>query len=107
MVIIVMYIESIHENPEIILNPTIPESIKIESKKIAIFNFDLNTFSIGFTMTQISKTELRLEKIISLIFNQKATNKYSAKPKPKVTKVTYMKEVRTTLARIPNRSAIR
>ena len=50
MVIIVMYIESIHENPEIILNPTIPESIKIESKKIAIFNFDLNTFSIGFTM---------------------------------------------------------
>tara|TARA_B100001057_G_scaffold112718_1_gene110876 strand:+ start:5548 stop:5724 length:177 start_codon:yes stop_codon:yes gene_type:complete len=58
-------------------------------------------------MIYISNTELRFEKIKSLILSQKARNKYNAKPKPIVTKVTYINEVLTTLARIPKRSAIR
>ncbi len=34
-------------------------------------------------------------------------NRYKAKPKPKVTKVRYINDVRTTFALIPKRSAIR
>ena len=44
--------------------------------------------------------------IKSLILSQKAKNKYSAKPKPKVAKVRYIKLVLTTRIRIPSRSAI-
>jgi hypothetical protein len=62
---------------------------------------------MGLFMSYISNTELRFEKIVSFIRSQKAMNKYNANAKPTVTKVTYMKEVRTTLALMPNRSAMR
>lgn len=54
-----------------------------------------------------SKTEVLLVYTKSLIFNQKAKNRYNAKPKPNVANVKYIKDVRTILARIPKRSAIR
>tara|TARA_B100001093_G_scaffold228834_1_gene219429 strand:- start:800 stop:1066 length:267 start_codon:yes stop_codon:yes gene_type:complete len=77
------------------------------SKTTAVFSFDLKNFTMGLLMSYISNTELRFEKIISFIRSQKAMNKYNANAKPTVTKVTYMKEVRTTLALMPNRSAMR
>jgi hypothetical protein len=77
------------------------------SKTTAVFSFDLKNFTMGLIMSYISNTELRFEKIVSFIRSQKAMNKYNANAKPTVTKVTYMKEVRTTLALMPNRSAMR
>jgi|TARA_B100001248_G_scaffold230026_1_gene189731 hypothetical protein len=77
------------------------------SKTTAVFSFDLKNFTVGLLMSYISNTELRFEKIVSFIRSQKAMNKYNANAKPTVTKVTYMKEVRTTLALMPNRSAMR
>jgi|TARA_B100001057_G_scaffold77993_1_gene73057 hypothetical protein len=77
------------------------------SKTTAVFSFDLKNFTMGLLMSYISNTELRFEKIVSFIRSQKAMNKYNANAKPTVTKVTYMKEVRTTLALMPNRSAMR
>jgi hypothetical protein len=77
------------------------------SKTTAVFSFDLKNFTMGLFMSYISNTELRFEKIVSFIRSQKAMNKYNANAKPTVTKVTYMKEVRTTLALMPNRSAMR
>lgn len=38
---------------------------------------------------------------------QNAINKYKANPNPKVTNVRYIKDVLTTLALMPNRSAMR
>jgi hypothetical protein len=77
------------------------------SKTTAVFSFDLKNLIIGLVIFYMSNTELRFEKIVSFIRNQKAINKYNANAKPTVTNVTYIKEVRTTLARMPNRSAIR
>jgi hypothetical protein len=77
------------------------------SKTTGVFSFDLKNFTMGLLMSYISNTELRFEKIVSFIRSQKAMNKYNANAKPTVTKVTYMKEVRTTLALMPNRSAMR
>jgi len=54
-----------------------------------------------------SNTEERFVYSRSLICIQKAIKRYKAKPKPKVTKVKYIKEVLTTFALIPNLSAIR
>ena len=61
----------------------------------------------GFAIDYKSNTELRLVYNKSFIRIQNAINKYNAKPNPRVTKVKYIKEVLTTLARIPRRSAIR
>jgi hypothetical protein len=93
--------------PEIYLNPIIPVKSKNISKTTAVFSFDLKNLIIGLVIFYMSNTELRFEKIVSFIRNQKAINKYNANAKPTVTNVTYIKEVRTTLARMPNRSAIR
>jgi len=46
-----MYMESIQEKPEIILNPIIPINSNIVSKTTAILNLDLNTFSNAFNIT--------------------------------------------------------
>ncbi len=54
-----------------------------------------------------SNTDVRFVYNISLMRIQKAKNKYNAKPKPTVTKVRYIKDVLTTFALNPMRSAIR
>ena len=102
-----MYIESVHEYPEISLKPTTPVKIKNISKTTAVFSFDLKKFKTGLLIFYTSNTELRFEKIVSFIRSQKAINKYNANANPTVTNVTYIKEVLTTLALIPNRSAMR
>ena len=61
---------------------------------------------IGF-IDYKSNTDERFVYTKSLIRIQKAKNKYKANPNPTVTNVKYMNEVRTTLALIPNLSAIR
>jgi hypothetical protein len=93
--------------PDISLKPTMPVISNNISKTTAVFSFDLKNFTMALLMSYISNTELRFEKIVSFIRSQKAMNKYNANAKPTVTKVTYMKEVRTTLALMPNRSAMR
>jgi hypothetical protein len=93
--------------PDISLKPTMPVISNNISKTTGVFSFDLKNFTMGLLMSYISNTELRFEKIVSFIRSQKAMNKYNANAKPTVTKVTYMKEVRTTLALMPNRSAMR
>ncbi|RBP27651.1 hypothetical protein DFR65_10937 [Oceanihabitans sediminis] len=62
---------------------------------------------MDFSYYYKSKTEERFVYKLSFIFIQKARNKYKANPKPRVTKVRYINEVRTSFARIPNLSAIR
>jgi hypothetical protein len=62
---------------------------------------------MGLVIGYKSKTEVRFANNRSLILIQNAKNKYNANPKPKVTKVKYINEVLTILARIPKRSAIR
>jgi hypothetical protein len=93
--------------PDMSLKPTIPVISNNISKTTAVFSFDLKNFTMVFLMSYMSNTELRFEKIVSFIRSQKAINKYNANAKPTVTNVTYIKEVRTTLARMPNRSAMR
>ena len=79
----------------------------MSNKITAVLTLDLNTFNKGFIIGYKSKTELRLVYTKSLMRIQNAMNKYKAKPNPSVTKVRYTKEVRTTRALIPKRSAIR
>ncbi len=83
--------------------PMINKAIKRQS---AITIFFLIRFINRF-IDYKSKTEVRFVYMISFIRIQKAKNKYKAKPNPTVTKVRYINEVLTTLARIPKRSAIR
>lgn len=72
-----------------------------------VFYIDLKNFIKGFSISYKSNTELLLVYNKSFIRIQKAMNRYNAKPKPRVTNVKYIKDVLTTFALMPIRSAIR
>jgi len=102
-----MYKASTQERLDMILKPITPTKSKTHSKSIAVLIFDLNNFIRVLFIGYKSKTEERLVYTKSLMRIQKAMKTYKANPKPTVTKVRYINEVRTTLALIPKRSAIR